>query len=73
MVLAVWKTISLLLALFAFIVVGVLAVLAGEDLLWATGKAIGSFIACWIVIGCLGNILRAVMERQDVADRTTKT
>jgi len=73
MVIAVWKTISLLLALSAFIIVGVLAVLAGEDLLWATGKAIGAFIACWVVIGCLGNILRAVMERHDVADKTTKT
>jgi hypothetical protein len=72
MVLAVWKTISLLLALSAFIIVGVMSVLSDEDLLWATGKAIGSFVACWVVIGFLGNILRAVMDRHDVADKTTK-
>lgn len=60
---AVWKTISLFFALAAFLVVGVNALMTGEDLIWAVAKAVGSFVGCWIVMGCLGSALVTVVER----------
>lgn len=64
---AVWKTISFFLSLGAFLVVGVGELTAGEDPLWIVAKSAGSFVACWIVMGILGNVLLGVVGRQEAA------
>jgi hypothetical protein len=61
----VWKMISLFLALGAFVGVAINEIVGGEDLVWAVGKAVGAFFACWIVLGTLGNVLTAVLNRQE--------
>ena len=70
MVASIWKLISLFLALGAFLAVGVICLMAGEDLVWAVGKAVASFFGCWFVFGFLGNVLLSVLERQEVATPT---
>ena len=66
MIRSMWKLVSLILAIIAFLVVGVTELLGGEELVWAVGKAVASFFVCWFVLGYLGNMLTAVLERQDV-------
>lgn len=61
----VWKLLSVFLALAVFIATGVVLLCAGEELIWAVGKAVASFIVCWIILAQLGNILTFVVERQD--------
>ena len=70
MVKPVWKMMSLFLALGAFLGVGINELLGGEDLVWAVGKAVGAFFACWIVLGTLGNALTAVLNRQETQPAT---
>jgi hypothetical protein len=65
MVAPVWKLISLILALAVFLVIGVLTLLSGEELLWVVLKSIGSFFISWIVLGFLGNMLFAVVDKQE--------
>jgi hypothetical protein len=69
----VWKMISLFLALAVFLGVGVVELLGGEELLWVVGKAVASFFACWIVLGTLGNMLLAVLNRQEAEPVTGVT
>ena len=61
----VWKMISLFLALGTFLVVGIYNISSGEDLMWAVLKAGGAFLISWIVLGQLGNMLLAVLGRQE--------
>jgi len=61
----VWKMISLFLSLGAFLSVGINEILGGEELVWAVGKAVAAFFASWIVLGTLGNVLLAVLNRQE--------
>ncbi|MCX8052928.1 MAG: hypothetical protein N3B12_03900 [Armatimonadetes bacterium] len=66
MVKPVWKMMSLFLALGAFLGVGINEIVAGEELVWAVGKAVAAFFGSWIVLGMLGNALMAVLNRQEV-------
>ena len=66
----VWKMISLFLSLAAFLAVGVVEFLGGEEPVWAVGKAVASFFACWIVLGVLGNMLLTVLNRQEAGPGT---
>lgn len=59
---AVLKMISLFLALAAFLAVGVNALYSGEELIWAVGKAMVTFIICWLVIGWLAGLLSMSVE-----------
>jgi len=59
---AVLKTISLFLSLAAFLAVGIDSLSAGEELLWAVGKAFVTFIICWVVIGWLAGLLSMSVE-----------
>lgn len=59
---AVLKMISLFLALGAFLAVGVNALMNGEELIWAVGKAMVTFIGCWVVIGWLAGLLSMSVE-----------
>jgi hypothetical protein len=59
---------SLFLALAAFLAVGVNGLMSGEDLIWAIGKAIGAFFACWIALGVIGNLLNTVLGIQAPQD-----
>ena len=61
----VWKLISLFLALGTFLVVGIYNISSGEDLMWAVLKSGGAFLILWIVLGQLGNMLLAVLGRQE--------
>lgn len=58
----VLKTVNVLLALAAFLVVGVLSVLRGEEAIWVVGKAAGSFVICWVVLGWLAGLLSYGIE-----------
>jgi hypothetical protein len=63
MLTAVWKVISLFLALGSFLVVGVMTLMIGEELIWVVGKAIVAFVVCWIIFGYLGGMLLVVAEK----------
>ena len=62
MVKAIWKTISLLMGLIAFVVVGTISQTDGEEPLWIVARAFGAFVICWIVMGNLGNYLIDLTE-----------
>jgi hypothetical protein len=59
---AVLKMISLFLCLAAFLAVGGNALYTGEELIWAVGKAMITFIICWLVIGWLAGLLSMSVE-----------
>lgn len=59
---AVLKMISLFLALAAFLAVGGNALYTGEELIWAVGKAMVTFIICWMIIGWLAGLLSMSVE-----------
>jgi len=65
MIRGVWKMCSLFLSLGAFLAVGAAVIDAGEELVWAVGKSVGSFVICWMVLNQLGAILFALVERQE--------
>ena len=60
--------ISLFLALGVFLSVGVNALMNGEELIWAVGKALVAFIVCYIVIGWLAGVLSMSVEGADYAE-----
>jgi hypothetical protein len=60
------------MSLVAFLVVGALSLNAGEELVWAVGKAIISFFICWIVSKNLGRLLSALITKQE-AESTSNT
>lgn len=62
---AVWKMVSLFLALAGFLTVGVVSLLANEELIWVVGKAFVAFLGCWIVLKNLGAMLFYLLEKQD--------
>ena len=62
MVKAIWKTISLLMGLIAFIVVGAISQTDGEEPVWTVVRAFAAFVICWIVMGNLGNYLIDLTE-----------
>lgn len=62
---AIWKVISLILGLGAFLTVGTMALMNGEELIWAVGKAVIGFFVCWIVFGYLGGMLLAISGRSN--------
>ena len=66
MVKPVWKLLSIFLALSVFIATGAVLLFNGEELIWAVGKAVGSFVVCWIILVQLGNVLTFVVERQEI-------
>lgn len=61
----VWTIIGLFMSLVAFLVAGGLALHMGEELIWVVGKAIISFIICWIVSSNLGKLLSVLVSKQD--------
>lgn len=67
---AVMKMMSLFLALGVFLVVGIQALMSGEELIWAVGKALVSFIVCWVVIGFLAGLLSMSVEGADYAAKS---
>ena len=58
-----WKIISLLLGLGVFLGVGVLSLSFGDEPVWSIGKAMGAFIACWILLSYLGALLGLIAEK----------
>lgn len=58
----VLKMMSLFLALGVFLFVGGHALMDGEELIWAVGKAVVSFIICWIVISWFAGLLTMSVE-----------
>jgi len=59
--------ISLFLALAGFLTVGVISLMANEDLIWVVGKAFVAFLGCWIVFKNLGVVLFVLLERQEAS------
>ncbi|NLN77805.1 MAG: hypothetical protein GX141_02670 [Armatimonadetes bacterium] len=59
---AALKIISLFLALAAFLVVGIHSLYFGEELVWAVGKALITFIICWLLIGWFAGLLSGSVE-----------
>ena len=59
---ATLKIVNLFLALAAFLTVGFMSLFGGEDLIWVVGKAVGCFVACWIVLGFLAAFLSLAVE-----------
>lgn len=59
---AVLKMISLFLALAVFLAVGINSLMMGEELIWAVGKAMVTFMICWIVIGWLAGLISMSVE-----------
>ena len=59
---AVLKMISLFLALAVFLAVAVNSLIAGEELIWTVGKAMVTFLICWIVIGWLAGLISMSVE-----------
>ena len=66
----VWKMISLFLALGAFLGVALNELIGGEEMVWAVGKAVAAFFVSWIVLGTLGNLLSAVLNRREAEPMT---
>lgn len=64
---AVMKMLNTFLCLAAFLAVGAISLSAGEELIWAVGKALVSFTACWIVLGWLAGLLLASIETAEPA------
>lgn len=65
MVKPMWRLVSVFLALAAFLGVGVVTLIAGEELVWVAAKSVVSFFICWIVLGQLGHVLCVVVEKQE--------
>jgi hypothetical protein len=59
-----WRIISLVMGLIAFLGVGGVSLTNGENLMWSAIKSVGSFVACWIVMGYLGHILEGILAKQ---------
>lgn len=59
---AVLKMISLFLSLAAFLAVAVNSLMVGEELIWTVGKAMTTFMICWIVIGWLAGLISMSVE-----------
>lgn len=59
---AVLKVVNFFLALAAFLTVGAVLLVCGEEPVWAVGKAIVCFLACWIVVGYLAYMLSLAVE-----------
>lgn len=59
---AVMKMINLFLALAAFLAVGAKTLTDGEELLWVSGRACVTFVACWLILGFLTSMLMVVLE-----------
>lgn len=59
---AVLKVVNLFLALAAFLTVAAILLVGGEEPVWAVGKAIVCFIACWTVVGYLASMLSLAVE-----------
>lgn len=58
-----WKIISLLLCLGVFLGIGAMSLAVGDELVWSAGKAVGAFVASWIVLSYLGALLNIVAEK----------
>ncbi|MCX6345505.1 MAG: hypothetical protein NT018_10615 [Armatimonadetes bacterium] len=65
-----WKIISLLLGLGLFLGVGILALSFGDEPVWSIGKAMGAFIACWVLLNYLGALLGMIAEKpaEDISE-----
>jgi len=59
---AVLKMINVFLGLGAFLAVGAMSLAAGEELIWAVGKAIAVFMACWVILGWFAGLLSNSVE-----------
>lgn len=64
MIKAALKMISLFLALAAFFVVGAHSLCCGEELIWVVGKAVVTFLVCWMLIGWLAGLISFSAEDQ---------
>lgn len=59
-----WRLINVLLSLAAFFIVGIMALNAEEELVWAVCKAVGAFIICKIALNYMEAILFAVVDKE---------
>ncbi len=69
----VLKMMSLFLSLGVFLFVGVHSLMTGEELIWAVGKAVVSFIICWIVVSWFAGLLSLSVEGPEKRTKPSKS
>lgn len=58
-----WTVISLILGVLVFLGVGIVMMVWGDELIWATVKAMGAYLVVWVGMNYLGALLGAITER----------
>lgn len=58
-----WTVITLILGVIVFLGVGIVTMVWGDELIWATAKSMGAFVVVWIGMNYLGAFLGAITEK----------
>ncbi|MFQ3548293.1 MAG: hypothetical protein SNJ70_00905 [Armatimonadota bacterium] len=61
----IWALIKYLLSMATFLLVGIFCLLTGEELLIVVVKAIASYIISTLILGFVGSIFFALMEKNE--------